>query len=136
MYNGDFDAKLNKENSDAMFFYIANAGTNDDKGDQASFYVTGKNKLQGSNAADALTKMIDNANIDDIYTKLTFTVTEPRIDITESTSPTRVTRALVPSSPSPVRPTSQLVTRSSLKSSPPPSRQLTRPLPQSPMVPP
>ena len=78
MYNGEFDAKLNKTNSNAMFFYIENAQENQ----QASFYVSGPNKLQGSNAADALTKMIDNANIDDIYTKLTFTVTEPRIDIT------------------------------------------------------
>ena len=36
MYNGDFDAKLNEENSGAMFFYIANAGTDDTKGDQGS----------------------------------------------------------------------------------------------------
>ena len=79
MYNGEFDADLNKTDKNAMFFYIKNT---DGTTDQASFYVTAKNKLQGSNAADALTKMIDNANIDDIYTKLTFTVTEPRIDIT------------------------------------------------------
>ena len=59
MYNGKFDADLNKSAS-YPYFYIK----------------------KGSNAADALTKMIDNANIDDIYTKLTFTVTEPRIDIT------------------------------------------------------
>ncbi|HJK20834.1 MAG TPA: MEMAR_RS02690 family S-layer glycoprotein [Methanocorpusculum sp.] len=76
MYNGEFDADLNKEKG---YFYIKNADDSDTN--QASFYVTGQNKLQGSNAADALTKMIDNANIDDIYTKLTFTVTEPRIDI-------------------------------------------------------
>ena len=76
MYNGEFDAKLSE---DGEYFYINNANGG---GEQASFYVTGPNKLQGSNAADALTKMIDNANIDDIYTKLTFTVTEPRIDIT------------------------------------------------------
>ena len=75
MYNGDFDADLESDNNGDKYFFIKNAGTNDDRGDQASFYVTGKNKLQGSNAADALTKMIDNANIDDIYTKLTFTVT-------------------------------------------------------------
>ncbi|MCZ9313425.1 MAG: MEMAR_RS02690 family S-layer glycoprotein [Methanocorpusculum sp.] len=49
---------------------------------QDSFTVWGTNKLQGSNAADALTKMVDNANIDDIYTKLTFTVAEPWIKIT------------------------------------------------------
>ena len=75
MYNGEFDAQLS---SDKTYFYIENANNNQ----QASFYVEGPDKLQGSNAADALTKMIDNANIDDIYTKLTFTVTEPRIDIT------------------------------------------------------
>ena len=78
MYNGKFDADLNDTNKGATYFYIKNANG----GEQASFYVSGENKLQGSNAADALTKMIDSANIDDIYTKLTFTVTEPRIDIT------------------------------------------------------
>ncbi|HJK78077.1 MAG TPA: MEMAR_RS02690 family S-layer glycoprotein [Methanocorpusculum sp.] len=52
-------------------------------GDAQSFIVWGSaNKLQGSQAADALTKMIDSANIDDIYTKLTFTVAEPWIKIT------------------------------------------------------
>ncbi|HJK11418.1 MAG TPA: PGF-CTERM sorting domain-containing protein, partial [Methanocorpusculum sp.] len=39
-------------------------------------------KLQSANAANALTTMIDNANIDDVYTKLTFTVAEPSITIT------------------------------------------------------
>jgi PGF-CTERM protein len=48
---------------------------------QSSFVVEGINKLQGSNAANALTQMIDSANIDDIYTKLTFTVAEPWIKI-------------------------------------------------------
>ena len=43
--------------------------------------VTGANKLQGSQAADALTKMIDSSNIDDIYTKLTFNVEEAWIRI-------------------------------------------------------
>lgn len=45
-------------------------------GDGQSFVVCGSNKLQGRAAADALTEMIDNANIDDIYAKLTFTVAE------------------------------------------------------------
>ncbi len=48
---------------------------------QESFIVEGNQKLQGSNAADALTKMIDSPNIDDIYTKLTFSVAEPWIKI-------------------------------------------------------
>ena len=78
MYNGEFDAKLS---SDGTYFYIdaANTGTS---GKVDSFVVKGTNKLQGSQAADALTKMIDDANIDDIYTKLTFTVAAPYIRIT------------------------------------------------------
>ncbi|HJK00994.1 MAG TPA: MEMAR_RS02690 family S-layer glycoprotein [Methanocorpusculum sp.] len=62
---------------------IANFGNNTagNVGLQASFIVDGKGKLQGSNAADALTKMIDSANIDDLYTKLTFTVAEPWIKV-------------------------------------------------------
>ena len=36
--------------------------------------VEGPGKLQGVNAADALTKMIDSANIDDVYGKYTFIV--------------------------------------------------------------
>ncbi len=79
MYNGAFDAKLNKDNPNNKFFYINNETTGGSQ--QGSFVVWGQNKLQGSQAADALTKMIDDANIDDIYTKLTFTVAEPWIKI-------------------------------------------------------
>ncbi|MDU9376340.1 hypothetical protein McpSp1_09480 [Methanocorpusculaceae archaeon Sp1] len=79
MYNGKFDAVLTSDTT-GKYFYIANVNSTA-TGNQASFYVTGNNKLQGSNAADALTKMIDSANIDDIYTKLTFTVAEPWIRI-------------------------------------------------------
>ncbi len=79
MYNGAFDAKLNKANPNNKFFYIDNETTGGSQ--QGSFVVWGPNKLQGSQAADALTKMIDDANIDDIYTKLTFTVAEPWIKI-------------------------------------------------------
>ena len=78
MYNGIFDAKL-AGNAGSRYFYVPN--TNSSLGNQASFIVEGTGKLQGSNAADALTKMIDNANIDDIYTKLTFTVQEAWIKI-------------------------------------------------------
>ncbi|HJK79041.1 MAG TPA: PGF-CTERM sorting domain-containing protein, partial [Methanocorpusculum sp.] len=82
MYNGVFDAKLNTADANNQFFYIdATNSTGGIQGAQSSFYVTGNNKLQGSNAADALTKMIDSSNIDDIYTKLTFTVAEPMIRV-------------------------------------------------------
>ncbi|HJK34917.1 MAG TPA: MEMAR_RS02690 family S-layer glycoprotein, partial [Methanocorpusculum sp.] len=74
MYNGQFDAY----EKDGVF-QIDPATTGGSQ--QGSFVVTGANKLQGSPAADALTKMIDDANIDDIYTKLTFNVEEAWIRI-------------------------------------------------------
>jgi PGF-CTERM protein len=82
MYNGLFDVEL-KDSTDGKYtyFYINNATTGNLAGTQGSFIVKGDNKLQGSQAADALTKMIDDANIDDIYTKLTFTVAAPWIRI-------------------------------------------------------
>ncbi|MCZ0861258.1 PGF-CTERM sorting domain-containing protein [Methanocorpusculum sp. MG] len=90
MYNNEFDAYLvdttnpgttfTTDSTDQWAFKTRNTTTG---GDAQSFIVWGSaNKLQGSQAADALTKMIDSANIDDIYTKLTFTVAEPWIKIT------------------------------------------------------
>ncbi|HJK71327.1 MAG TPA: hypothetical protein O0X51_05470, partial [Methanocorpusculum sp.] len=92
MYNGAIDVDqvyYDKDNNvvgskeDSTYSYttleIKNFGNQTNVGLQGSFVVEGINKLQGSNAADALTKMIDSANIDDIYTKLTFTVAEPWI---------------------------------------------------------
>ena len=80
MYNGIFDAKLGvSADGNTKYFYIQNSTTGGQQ--QGSFVVWGPNKLQGSQAADALTKMIDDANIDDIYTKLTFTVAAPWIRI-------------------------------------------------------
>ncbi|MCZ0863308.1 MEMAR_RS02690 family S-layer glycoprotein [Methanocorpusculum vombati] len=94
MYNDVFDAKLvavdnagvvqngiNWPNDNYQWAFKTVSTTTG--GDAQSFIVWGSaNKLQGSQAADALTKMIDSANIDDIYTKLTFTVAEPWIKIT------------------------------------------------------
>ena len=81
MMNGIFDVKLSaKDGNGAQYFYIENVGTSG-TGDQSSFYVTGGDRLQGSQAADALTKMIDSSNIDDIYTKLTFNVNDPWIRV-------------------------------------------------------
>ena len=81
MYNGVIDVD-EVDYSTYKTLEIKNFGANQaEVGLQGSFVVEGTNKLQGSNAADALTKMIDSANIDDIYTKLTFTVAEPWIKI-------------------------------------------------------
>ena len=82
MYNNNFDAQLvdaSTPTKDYKYFQIVNTTTGGSQ--QGSFVVWGDNKLQGSQAADALTKMIDDANIDDIYTKLTFTVAAPWIRI-------------------------------------------------------
>ena len=91
MYNGIIDVDqvyyngntvvTEKKDSTYTTLEIKNFGNQTNVGLQGSFVVEGLNKLQGSNAADALTKMIDSANIDDIYTKLTFTVAEPWIKI-------------------------------------------------------
>ncbi|HJK07301.1 MAG TPA: hypothetical protein O0X77_01545, partial [Methanocorpusculum sp.] len=71
MYNGEIDVQYQGGN-----LFINNTNAESASTIQSSFNV---DKLQGANAADALTKMIDNPNIDDIYTKLTFTVAEPWI---------------------------------------------------------
>ena len=78
MYNGEIDVKTKTEGSKTIL-YIENV---EGGSAQSSFIVEGTGRLQSSNAANALTTMIDNANIDDVYTKLTFTVDEPRITIT------------------------------------------------------
>ena len=78
MYNGEIDVKTKTEDSKTIL-YIENV---EGGSAQSSFIVEGTGRLQSSNAANALTTMIDNANIDDVYTKLTFTVDEPRITIT------------------------------------------------------
>ncbi|HJK20519.1 MAG TPA: MEMAR_RS02690 family S-layer glycoprotein, partial [Methanocorpusculum sp.] len=79
MYNGDIDVKDSGLVGGKRTLYIENV---DEDTQQSSFIVEGQGRLQSSNAANALTTMIDNANIDDVYTKLTFTVDEPRITIT------------------------------------------------------
>ena len=78
MMNGEFDADL-KGSEGNHYFEIENVGPGGSA--QSSFYVEGNDKLTGSQAADSLTKMIDSANIDDVYTKLTFTVSDPWIAI-------------------------------------------------------
>ena len=45
------------------------------------FKLTGSGSLQGSDAAEALTQGINDANVDDTYTKLQFLVEEPTIRV-------------------------------------------------------
>ncbi|MCQ1538704.1 DUF3821 domain-containing protein [Methanocalculus taiwanensis] len=45
------------------------------------FPVVGPGRLQGSDAAEALIQLLNNPNVDDTYTKLTFLVEEPWIRI-------------------------------------------------------
>ena len=79
MMNGLFDAALETD-ANGKFFEIPNVKLAA-LSSQSSFYVTGDDRLPGSQAADALTKMIDSQNIDDIYTKLTFNVADAWIRI-------------------------------------------------------
>ena len=51
------------------------------KNSQGSFIVDGSGKLQSSQAADTLTKEINDAKIDDTYVKLTFNLVQPKITI-------------------------------------------------------
>ena len=82
MENGKIDVHQSKEDG-VTTLYVNNVNTvGAQSSAQSSFVVDGPGKLQSSNAANALTTMIDSANIDDIYTKLTFMVDEPRIIIT------------------------------------------------------
>lgn len=51
--------------------------------DTADFKLTGANSLQGSDAAEALIESINDANVDDTYTKLQFLVEEPLITVAD-----------------------------------------------------
>ena len=80
MENGKLDVHDTGAGTNPRSLYIDNVD-GATQGQQSSFIVEGTGKLQSANAANALTTMIDSANIDDIYTKLTFTVAEPVISI-------------------------------------------------------
>ncbi|HJK78072.1 MAG TPA: MEMAR_RS02690 family S-layer glycoprotein [Methanocorpusculum sp.] len=81
MENGKLDVHDTGAGTNPRSLYIDNVD-GITQGQQSSFVVEGTGKLQSANAANALTTMIDSANIDDIYTKLTFTVAEPVISVT------------------------------------------------------
>ena len=72
MYNGEFDVQE-----------FDNAAGGKDVVDRSGnyFIASGPGRLQGSDAASALVNLINGANIDDTYTKLSFVVEEAKLDI-------------------------------------------------------
>ena len=80
MNNGEIDVHDSGIVSGKRTLYIKDAYGNNNT--QSSFIVEGQGRLQSLDALNALTKMINSTNIDDIYKELTFTVAEPWIKIT------------------------------------------------------
>jgi len=76
MQNGQFDIVL-KDN------YIVNMqmNINENKTGTKIFQISGSGSLQGSDAAQALIKALDDQNIDDSYTRLGFIIDNPIISI-------------------------------------------------------
>ena len=72
MYNGIIDVIENRTQDQTILATLNPSG-----GIDMSFVVWGSSKLSGANAAYALSKMIDSANIDDIYQTLDVTIEEP-----------------------------------------------------------
>jgi hypothetical protein len=71
MYNGQFDVDE-----------VIEGGVTRVYDTSGNFFVaSGPGRLQGSDAADALTRLLDGQNIDDTYTKMTFAVEEASITI-------------------------------------------------------
>ncbi|MBN2734489.1 MAG: DUF3821 domain-containing protein [Methanomicrobiaceae archaeon] len=76
MYNDRFDVYSDAATPTRILTQLAGAAAQN-----SEFIIWGAGKLQGSDAAQALTDSIDSADIDDTYTKLTFLVEEPWIRI-------------------------------------------------------
>ena len=76
MQNNDFDIYLNSDGT-VVNLILGNTSS----GGTKIFQFTGAGSLQGTDAANALISAIDDVNIDDMYAKLIFTVTEPYIEI-------------------------------------------------------
>jgi PGF-CTERM protein len=71
MYNGQFDVAPVTEGGVTRVYDTS-----------GNFFVAdGPGRLQGSDAANALVNLINGANIDDTYTKLSFSVEEAKINI-------------------------------------------------------
>lgn len=86
MQNKQFDVYLSSTASGtADYGYVLNrllvaSGSTSTAGSHI-FKLLGSNSLQGSDAAEALAEGINDANVDDTYTKLQFLVEEPTIRI-------------------------------------------------------
>jgi PGF-CTERM protein len=74
MYNDQFDITTAPGIGGATDVVNVISGT-------VEFVLSGQGSLQGSDAAEALVQAINSPNIDDTYTKLTFLVEEPWIQI-------------------------------------------------------
>jgi len=83
MQNKQFDVYLGTTGTDNGYVLnrlLVASGTTVGTGSHI-FKLLGANSLQGSNAAEALAEGINDANVDDTYTKLQFLVEEPTIRI-------------------------------------------------------
>ncbi|MGB7788252.1 MEMAR_RS02690 family S-layer glycoprotein [Methanoregula sp.] len=84
MQNNIFDVDLDTNTASSTYGYVINRKLQAQGGTgtaTAIFQLLGAGSLQGSDAAEALAVGIDNANVDDTYTKLQFLVEEPVIQI-------------------------------------------------------
>jgi PGF-CTERM protein len=94
MQNNDFDIYLaadhpaecptNGRLEGECFVHVMNAmlgNTTADPPGSKIFLINGGGSLQGSDAANALVQAINDPNVDDTYTKFSFTVQEPQIII-------------------------------------------------------
>ncbi|MDE2443600.1 MAG: hypothetical protein O0X49_04380, partial [Methanocorpusculum sp.] len=76
MYDGKFGIiQINSGDQTILAIPSVNGGT------QSSFVVEGPNRLQGSQAANALIQMLNSPYIDDLYTTMKLTVQDPYITI-------------------------------------------------------
>jgi trimeric autotransporter adhesin len=78
MQNGEFDVYL--DSNGYVYNRQLNANTTSGTG-TSIFRLTGPGSLQGSDAAEALIRALDDQNIDDTYTRLQFLIDQPYIRI-------------------------------------------------------
>jgi trimeric autotransporter adhesin len=84
MQNNIFDVDLDTSTTSSTYGYVVNKKLQSQNGagtPTAIFQLLGAGSLQGSDAAEALAQGINDANVDDTYTKLQFLVEEPVIRI-------------------------------------------------------
>ncbi|MCK9632177.1 MAG: DUF3821 domain-containing protein, partial [Methanoregula sp.] len=84
MQNGEFDVALHALDTTPNPGYVYNKqliNSGDTTSTTTIFKLLGQNSLQGSDAAEALAQGINDANVDDTYTKLQFLIEEPQINV-------------------------------------------------------